>query len=207
MNNLLIIFAKEPVSGKVKTRLIPEIGPDKALSLYSELLSDTLKVASNSCIEEIHLYLHGDTRNNSIQNLVKQYGVKVCSQSGDNLGERMLNAFKNSLTDFKRVIIIGTDCPSLELDDISQANNALDGDVDIVLGPAEDGGYYLIGLKQDFDFLFKNIEWGSGQVLSETLELINQRSLNYHLLQTRWDLDRPSDLKRYSSLKNESQDI
>jgi len=190
MSNQLIIFAKNPELGKVKTRLAATIGDAKALEVYKELLSYTCDISSKTNTEKVVFY------SNKIEqgDLWDDAGFEQAVQQGEDLGERMANAIENKFNDNK-VVIIGTDCKELTADIIDQAFKTLDF-VDVVIGPAQDGGYYLIGMKSLELNLFENIHWSTSQVLDETIGKINTRKLSFLLLKTLSDIDTEEDLKK-----------
>lgn len=134
--------------------------------------------------------------------------VSICNkkniylQSGENLGTRMAGAIQQTLEDeqLESVILIGTDCPALTADYLKQALLALESGRDVVLGPAEDGGYVLIGMRRVIPAIFEDIPWGSDQVLIRTLEALAADGLSYSLLDRLWDVDRPEDLARLREL-------
>jgi rSAM/selenodomain-associated transferase 1 len=199
----LLVFAKSPVVGQVKTRLIPDIGPEAAMSLYEELLTRTLNTANNSTIKDIQLWLSGDPNHPFFKTFNELDAIKFKQQTGKDLGEKMFNAFENVLTDCSYAILIGSDCPTLTINDLKSAAEMLEGDKDIVLGPAKDGGYYLIGLRKNNAELFSNIDWGNDSVFSKTTAKVEKLNLNLGLLTVRSDVDRFSDLQAYEIMKKQ----
>ena len=192
MENQLIIFAKNPVLGKVKTRLSATIGDEKALDVYKELLDHTCAIASKAKGDKIVYY--SDFVNND--DLWKRANFTQALQHGDDLGQRMSNAFKEAFKSFKgKVVIIGTDCKELSTEIIDQAFSGLEY-ADIVIGPALDGGYYLIGMKSLEEELFKNIEWSTSAVLEQTIDKVDTKRLSFLLLKTLSDIDNEEDLTR-----------
>ena len=178
----VVVFSKSADEGTVKTRMRPELDDEKCLSLHVALLKDTLtKIRQFSSV----LYLSGSGH------LPFEPGLPLRSQNGADLGERMSNAFLSEFRNHSRVIIIGTDSPTFSANQISNGFSALD-DHDVVLGPSEDGGYYLIGLRKHVPEMFSEIPWGSSDVFKITMERISQ--YNVHLLEKCFDVDVPSDL-------------
>lgn len=198
-NNHLIIFLKYPQIGKVKTRLAKDIGDVKALNIYKLLVSSTLnKVQSTSF--DISIYYTPKDKDKEVRKFIDFNDVNYYSQTGNNLGARMLNAFSESFTaGYKKTIIIGTDCPDINYNTISDTFNLLNNH-DLVLGPATDGGYYLIGLCKISIELFNNIEWSSDKVLKKTLNIANKLNFNYKLLDFRADIDTIADLNNHKYL-------
>lgn len=188
--NALIIFVRKPELGKVKTRLAAQVGNDNALEIYKSLLTLTQKVCKRIIA---HKYLFGTDSADDIY----WKGFFQAKQMGNNLGSRMMNAFNYLFKkDYKKVIIIGSDCPALCPEIIEDAYKKLDNS-DIVLGPAEDGGYYLLGMKNLEPAIFSNIEWSSEKVLSETINIINSLSLSHSLLPMLSDIDTEEDWIKY----------
>ncbi|MGK0296813.1 MAG: rSAM/selenodomain-associated transferase 1 [Gammaproteobacteria bacterium] len=202
----LIIFTKTPVEGKVKTRLIPKWGTEGALLLYKDLLKQTLETAKSSNFDDIYLFCTPSIDSPLIKFSAKHFEIKLALQSGIDLGERIFNAFENKLAEYSKVILIGCDCPGITSHDIRTANNKLTEGADVVLGPSEDGGYYLIGLVQNQRYLFDNIKWGEDAVLKETRKKISELNLSAYELPERWDLDRPEDVYRYFEQKQNLDD-
>lgn len=198
---VLLVFAKAPVAGQVKTRLIPGVGRQRAVELYKEFLTITLETAEQASFAEIQLWVSGDINHKYIEYLKNKYSVTLCQQEGNGLGERMSNAFASALAIYSNAVLIGSDCPSLLSVDLKTAVDFLENGKDIVLGPAEDGGYYLIGLKKNKPELFSDINWGKETVFSETCMLIEKMNLNAGVLAKRADIDRASDLESYFKMK------
>ena len=187
------IFAKPPYPGLVKTRLIPDIGADKAARVYRHCLEHTLEVARESGLE-FHLFLSDECDDELLQD--EDYSI----QKGQDLGARMFNATKDILaTSLHGAIIIGSDCLDISAGHLLQAARAL-ADHELVLLPAFDGGYALIGCTNIEYGLFQNISWSSDQVLKQTL--INADKLDYRvsLLETVRDIDTLQDLEQYPEL-------
>lgn len=201
---VLLVFAKSPEAGTVKTRLIPYIGVDAATTLYKKLLTRTLNTSARCCFIKKQLWLSGDTEHSYFKESSETGSFKKVQQFGNNLGERMFNAFDEVLSEFYYAVLIGTDCPGLTGSDLKSAANMLESNKDLVLGPAEDGGYYLIGLKKNNINLFSNIEWGTETVFSKTVSIAESLGLNIGLLTVRNDIDRFDDIKHFDEIKNGS---
>ena len=198
---VLLVFAKSPEAGKVKTRLIPDIGVDAATDLYKELLIRTLDTSIDSCFSNKQLWISGDSKNVFFKDSNKLSSFNKLKQYGNDLGERMFNAFQQALTEHKYAVLIGSDCPSMTAHDLSVASNMLESEKDVVLGPAADGGYYLIGLKKNNINLFNDIDWGSKTVFEKTISKAEKLNLNIGLLSQRNDIDRVSDIEEYKKMK------
>ena len=198
MNSAVIIFVKNPELGKVKTRLSATIGNEKALEIYKELLAHTL-MSVKEIMADVFIYF-SDSFDENIFEFENNFFKKV--QKSDNLGERMSNAFKEVFDLwYDNVIIIGTDCPGLDLNLLENAFLQLDN-VDVVIGPAEDGGYYLLGMKKHYAKLFENINWSSSSVLQTTLDNCNKNKLTHTLLSILSDVDEEKDLVHLVNFRN-----
>ena len=189
----LVIFAKSPIPGKVKTRLIPELGKEGACQLYKSMAQKIITNLSMANLCHVHLYVHPDINHDFFKDLQETNELTMIRQEGKDLGDRMSHAISTSLERYAKAIIIGTDCPEYSADYIERAISVLD-DKDVVIGPAKDGGYVLIGMKQFYPNLFTHIEWGQSSVLSKTLKKIDEKSLQYQLLPALHDIDIPADL-------------
>jgi hypothetical protein len=187
------IFAKPPCPGLVKTRLIPDIGADKAARVYRYCLEYTLEVARKSGLE-FHLYLSEVCDEELFQD--EEYSV----QKGRDLGARMFNAIKDLLvTSTDGAIIIGSDCLDISPVHLLQAAREL-ADHELVLLPALDGGYALIACTKADPELFRNISWSSDQVLEQTLVHAERLDYRVSLLETVRDIDTLQDLEQYPEL-------
>ena len=200
--NKLLIFTKSPILGEVKTRLQPEYSPEQSLEIHKKLLLKTLALTKE--LENIDIELCCAPNRNSLFFLEceNSYPITLTNQQGVDLGERMAYSLSVSLQTHYKVVIIGTDCPELDADYITQAFNHLN-DVDTVIGPAHDGGYVLLGLQKFAIELFNDFQWGSDSVLAQTRQVLNELSFSYEELGIMHDLDRPEDLDRYKDLFNE----
>lgn len=192
--NLIITFTRNPELGKVKTRLAKTIGNTFALAIYKKLLEHTESVLKPLTCDKA-VYYSVKIRDNDIwDNTIYQKH----QQNGNDLGERMANAFKHGFdSNYQKIVIIGSDLYDLKTAQINQAFEALENN-DVVLGPAEDGGYYLLGMKQLHAKLFQNKNWGTSSVLKETLDNLEQESV--FLLDTLNDIDVYSDIEKYNDL-------
>lgn len=190
----LIIFTRNPELGKVKTRLAKTIGQENALKIYNLLLDHTEQVASEIEASRTVYYSIAISNNDIWQDQL----YKKLLQHGNTLGKRMHNAFCEQFNDgFTKVVIIGSDLPDLNKSIIDQAYDALNT-CDVVLGPATDGGYYLLGMKTPLNQIFQNKTWGTSTVLEETLKDLKEYSVS--LLEELNDIDTFEDLKQYPKL-------
>ncbi len=192
--SLLLVFAKNPTLGKVKTRLAKTIGKERALEIYKALLKKTASVLEALEVD-IHLYYSDYIEKDDCFSTV---ATQKKIQTGKQLGERMSNAFRESLISYDKVVIIGTDLWTLEIQDIKNAFKALEHHA-AVIGPSADGGYYLLGLTEVMPQIFLNKQWGTSSVLPNTLR--DLKSVKHHLLPEKNDIDTFSDLEEYPTLK------
>lgn len=188
--NLLIIFTKNPEKGKVKTRLANTIGEDKALFIYKKLLTHTANFCTTANAIK-RAYYSEEIGDNTYFDATH---FNKFLQKGHDLGEKMNNAFMDGFNDgYKNIIIIGSDCYELNTELLNKAFDALK-DNNFVIGPALDGGYYLLGMNTEFYNVFKNKEWSTDSVFSDTLSDIKQKGLTYSLLPKLSDIDYEKDL-------------
>ncbi|PJZ83767.1 TIGR04282 family arsenosugar biosynthesis glycosyltransferase [Leptospira harrisiae] len=192
--NKLIIFAKQPELGKVKTRLAVSIGDSKTLQIYFELLEITKKVTSVFEAEKIVYWDHLHLKNS----LRFEFGYATKVQAEGDLGFKMKVAFQNEFQNkLGKIVIIGTDCPFLTKEIFEKAYSALD-ESDFVIGPATDGGYYLLGMKEFYPFVFNSIPWSTNEVLTLTLQSIQKNKKTVTLLSELNDIDDIDDLKNWN---------
>lgn len=193
MKNTLLIFIRNPILGKVKTRLARTVGEEEALHIYQFLLEKT-RLAALGCNAERWLF-YSDAVETSDQWTTDLF-QKHIQHSGD-LGERMQAAFHQAFdAGAEKVLIIGSDCPQLNGAGLQQAFERLDG-VDFVLGPVPDGGYYLLGMKTLEPSVFQGIEWSTDTVQEATLEKIRELGKTVALLPVLSDVDTEADWKAY----------
>ena len=190
MKKALIIFVRKPESGKVKTRLAATIGDEKALAVYIQLLEHTNQI-SKSVFADKFVFYFNEIEQNDIWS--SEIFVKKLQREGD-LGEKMGGAFSDLFDEgYGQVVIIGSDCPQLTTQIIEDAFDMLLQN-DAVLGPADDGGYYLLGIKKLHAELFSEITWSTDKVLSQTIEVCDRAVLTYGLLPVLTDIDTEADL-------------
>jgi len=187
---LLMIFVKNPVAGKVKTRLAKTMGEKKAFEIYMQLLEHTHKVASSVKVDKAVFYSDEIIQDDFFEN--KKF--QKYNQEGSDLGKRMLNAFKLAFgKQYRRVVIIGSDTFEITPKIIKDAFAALPNN-NFVIGPTHDGGYYLLGMNALHVHLFKNKKWSSEDVLHDTLVDIRNMNGSYKLLPELTDIDTEEDL-------------
>ena len=199
-NAVLMIFCKAPIPGQVKTRLIPKLTAEQAAELHIELSIKTLQRATLSNLCPVQLWCSPTTDHAFFTASAATYPLTLQQQQGVDLGERMHHAFCSALADYSHALLMGCDCPSLTEQDLEQALTALNQESEVVLAPAEDGGYVLVGLNRPHPELFDNMPWGTARVLDRTRNRIEHYKLRRHELIEQWDLDTPEDLERYRAL-------
>ena len=188
---LIMVFARLPEHGKVKTRLAESIGPDKALEVYLKLLQHTHEVVSKVDGADKLIFYTADPHD---FDLLDYYRIPKTIQEGADLGARMSDAFeKGKANGYDRLLIIGSDCHALEPRHLEEALGALERD-DLVLGPAEDGGYYLLGMNELNPWIFQEKTWSGPNVFLDTILDIKSHGLSYHLLDTLNDVDHENDM-------------
>ncbi|UOR05936.1 TIGR04282 family arsenosugar biosynthesis glycosyltransferase [Hymenobacter aerilatus] len=195
----LLIFAREPMLGRVKTRLAAGIGAEAALAVYRELLTHTAQAVAKAQIPATVWLAEALTLPLASNEALPEWpGLPWRVQpAADSLGARMAHAFAEAFAaGATHVAIIGTDCPGLTCAHIAQAFSLLT-DHDAVLGPADDGGYYLLGLRQLQPALFENKTWSTPTVLADTLADAQRLNLRTALLPTLHDIDSVEDLARW----------
>ena len=199
--NKLLIFTKSPVLGEVKTRLQPDYSQEQSLTVHKNLLLNTLMKTKEIKEVDIELCCTPDRTTTFFLNCENNFPVSLSNQCGADLGERMAFAFSVALQKYENVVVIGTDCPDISKDYISQAFESL-AENNAVIGPAADGGYVLLGLREYSPKIFQSISWGSGSVFVQTENALNELSWSYKELDIMHDVDRPEDLQRYQELLN-----
>jgi len=207
----LIIFTRYPKPGQVKTRLIPALGAEGAANFHREMTEHTLsqvKKFRSTHPLSVEVYFSGGQQQQEMQGWLGSDLVYRPQCSGD-LGSRMAQALSKAFQEsIDRVVIIGTDCPGLNANFMAKAFDLL-GSHDIVLGPAIDGGYYLIGLCCFMAELFSDISWGTADVLQQTVDIANKLDLSVAYLPSLADIDRPEDLPvwQHQQSKVKSQEL
>lgn len=197
----LIVFAKAPIPGLSKTRLIPALGEEGAAKLQAELIHRQLQRCISVSEWDTQLWCKPDSSHDVFQQCLSDWPISLHEQPVGDLGEKMYLAFKQVLAEYPSAVIVGTDCPAMKAAIIRQAFAALANGNDAVFAPAEDGGYVLLGLKRAERGVFQEITWGSAQVFRQSMRAAKEKGLSVSLLETMWDLDEVEDLHRYTQLK------
>ncbi len=185
----LIVFAKKPVLGRVKTRLQPEVTPEETLKIYRAFSEDTIEKGASFQDMRIWLGAFPDSDDPWFLEISKKYSLLLFNQEGKDLGKRMEGAFHlltGEKIDLK--VIIGTDTPHLPLSYIRIAFDYLKT-VPVVVGPSRDGGYYLLGISGDPPPIFEQIHWSTGSVFKETVQKLEGLKIPYRLLPEWFDID------------------
>jgi rSAM/selenodomain-associated transferase 1 len=193
-NGRLLVFAKAPVPGRVKTRLIPPLGPRGAAAVQRRLVRAALAAALAGSPWPLELHVPPPLGHPFFAACRRDLGLRLAAQRGPDLGARMAHALGAALGEVDAAVLMGSDCPALTPADVAEAAAALEAGYDAVLGPALDGGYYLIGLRRPQPRLFRGMPWGGPRVLALTRARLRASGLAWHELPPRADLDRPADL-------------
>ena len=197
---LFIQFAKEPVPGLVKTRMQPTLSAQQACALHTDLLLWVCRTLCEAKQATVELWVSGERKHPAFE-ACEALGIDgLHSQCGGNLGDRMFNAISESLGHYQKVILVGSDCPQIDADYLRRALQALDHNP-LVLGPATDGGYVLIGATAIKAALFQGISWGTDSVFDETVRRIEGQGIGWSELPPLADIDRPEDLSVWQALR------
>lgn len=189
----VLIFAKAPVAGQAKTRLIPALGARAAARLSARLTWRTLETAARARIGPVQLWCAPDARHPFFAACASRLPAAVREQGAGDLGARMGRAFASALRDHRHAVLAGCDCPGLDAADFAGARLALE-DCDAAFVPARDGGYVLIALRRFDARLFEAVSWGSAAVMEQTRERLRALRWRWRELPARADIDRPEDL-------------
>jgi len=192
----VIIFARAPRPGAVKTRLIPLLGAEGAAALHVRLLKRTLETARAASFRRIELHGTPDIHDPFFSFCAGHFAVAVAAQAGGDLGARMLAAFEAALATHPRALLLGSDCPALTARHLRQADRALREGSDAEFVTCEDGGYALIGLQRAEARLFDGIAWGGENVMADIRTRLTGLGWRWRELETLWDVDRPEDYRR-----------
>jgi len=205
----LIVFARLPVFGRVKTRLAAVVGAPRALDAHRRLLAATLRTARAAQVGEREFRFDAGEgapapgRASTLCARLAARGWSVAPQRGADLGARMHHALAAALSRGEHAVLVGCDCPVLTPADVDEAFDTLE-DADAVFLPAEDGGYALVGLSRPLPVLFDAMPWGTAQVMAATLERSRAAGVRSVTLRTVWDVDVASDLARWDALRGQA---
>ncbi len=194
----VIIFAKAPVPGAVKTRLIPALGPAGAARLALCMLENALQIAAEARLGPVQLHCAPDFGHPALQAAAARLGATCVAQGSGDLGERIRSALSQALRSSSRALLLGTDCPALDADVLRDADAALAAGVDSVFVPTADGGFALTGFRREalaaIDEVFAGIPWSTSAVTSSIREQLLRAGLRWTELATLVDVDEPADL-------------
>ena len=195
MKTALVIFARAPEPGAVKTRLIPALGADGAARLHLAFVDDACALSRGLGATRT-LAVAGDARDPALAAIAAREAIPVVAQASGDLGARMAHAIRDALYDgADAALVVGTDAPALPRAFLQRALAAL-AVAEVVVGPARDGGYWAVGARADLPWLFAGMPWGTGRVLALTVEKLRSRGARWTLADEAWDVDRPEDLAR-----------
>jgi len=190
----ILVFAKAPVPGQVKTRMIPTLDGNAAADLHAGLTRHALTTATSADLALVELWCAPGTDHPFFAQAAQDFTVSLQQQQGKDLGQRMGHALQAALQNCSYALVIGTDCPTLGAEALHQAFALLRAGSDAVIGPAADGGYVLLGLRAYNPLMFTGIRWGTDTVLEETRERLRQLGWSWRELAEHVDIDRPGDL-------------
>lgn len=192
----VIVFARAPIPGRAKTRLVAKLGAWGAARLQARLTERALQTAIVSRCGPAELHGTPRARHPFFVKQQRRFKVTLREQSGRDLGERMHHALRAALRRHRYALLIGVDAPELRAADLRRALRLLRSGCGAVLAPAEDGGYALIACRRAPRPIFERIDWGGNEVHARTAERLTQLRLRWRVLRTVWDVDRPADLER-----------
>ena len=191
----IAIFAKAPIAGFAKTRLIPQLGADGAAKLQTLLITRAVECAKSANLGAVSLWCMPDCSHPFFQEIAEKHSVALHAQSGEDLGARMENTF-SFLAKKMPVLMMGTDCVAIDAKLLERCAASLHGNNDAVFLPVEDGGYILIGLRKPVPELFRDIPWETSRVMSETRKRAEALGLRMEEPTVLWDIDNPEDYAR-----------
>jgi uncharacterized protein len=199
----LLVFAKEPVAGRVKTRLAATIGVEAAARVYRDLLATTLAHAHaawrSRIVDHIELWCASDGDIAFLRGIGTAFGAARYMQAGNDLGERMTHAMRDAFTRTPSLLLVGSDCPLLEPARLAEAAASL-REHEAVLTPAEDGGYVLVGARRELPFA--HVRWSTPYALADTTHAFTQAGVRFAVLAPVWDVDDAAGLARFEALRN-----
>ena len=191
----IIVFAKAPLAGKVKTRLAPLLNDEDAALLHRRMVVHTLCTACAAAPGKVEMHCSRSTDHPFFAECAARHGITLAPQCEGDIGTRMALALRDAAPD-NPLLLIGTDCPARSADDLCDAIRMLESGCDAVLGPVDDGGYSLIGLTRFEPRLFAGIDWSTDRVVAQTEARLVDHGFHWRSLPRLWDVDRPADLLR-----------
>lgn len=196
----ILVFAKAPVAGTVKTRLQPQCSALRASNIHKELVRATLHTLSSAHLAPIELWCAPACQHPFFQLCRRHYAVRLRKQFGGDLGSRMVNAFRCYAQTRQPTILLGSDCGSLRATQVEQAIELLYENTDVVIAPAEDGGYTLLGACAVWPGLFRCMPWGGPHIAQMTRQRLQRHRISYAELPMQWDVDNYQDYRRWKNL-------
>ncbi|MBL1321822.1 MAG: TIGR04282 family arsenosugar biosynthesis glycosyltransferase [Methylophaga sp.] len=195
----ILVFCKAPVAGQVKTRLMPQLSAQQAADVHMQLTKRILSLLSRAHCCPIQLWCSPDTNHPFFEQCAAQYDVSLHLQQGADLGERMNHAICAALEKSSTVLLIGCDCPSFKENDFESAIDflQLEAENGVVIAPADDGGYVMIGMNKSYPELFINMTWSHKDVYNNTVQRIVDLELTLFESRRQWDIDTFEDLQRF----------
>lgn len=192
----VVVFARAPIAGVTKTRLIPALGAEGAASLHARMLERMLATAAAAAPDAVELWCADEPIGVELRALADRYGASVRVQAEGDLGARMRDAACRVLAEGAWPVLVGSDIAVMDAAYLRAARAALGEGAEAVVGPAEDGGYVLIALARDIPEIFRDVPWSTERVLDLTRERLVRSGAQWRELATLWDVDRPEDLER-----------
>ena len=198
---LLIQFARAPEPGRVKTRMIPALSAQQASELHGELVLHSCRQLLAAEMGPLEIWVAGDTDHAVFAQCLRLGASALRLQAGADLGERMYHALQDGLSRYARVLLVGSDCPSIDAAYLQEASLAL-ACAPVVFGPALDGGYVLVGAVAADERLFRDVAWGGAEVLTQSLQRAAEMGIKPALLRPLADIDRPEDLSIWRQFRS-----
>lgn len=193
----VLVFAKSPLPGKVKTRLAKGIGARNATRIYKMMLYELLSKLNRCSDHQLELWCYPDAKHPFFRKCARDFDLVLKKQSHGDLGSKMNNAFRSSLKKYESCVLLGSDIPGIDHDDIHQARQFLSQGSDVVILPTGDGGYGLIAADQCVPALFRNMSWSTSTVMKNTLLRAKKNNIKYRLLNEKVDIDTIDDWRQY----------
>lgn len=206
-DSLIVVFAKSPEPGQVKTRLASSIGAVAAAEHYAGWVEQQVRSLSQARIAPLELWVSPDIKHPCYTQLSSQHGMRLRQQPEGGLGERMSSAFSRCLRGHKSVVLIGTDAPVMTVEYIRRAFTVLDTGIDVVLGPADDGGYVMVGQAHQHDCLFDHVPWSTPGVMKFTRRNLVRERIPWAELETLWDIDTVEEFERWQALDDMQREV
>ena len=199
------MFGKSPLPGQVKTRLATAIGPQEAARNYARWLEQQVRDLCLARLAPVELWISPDTSHPLFQRLRDTLGISLHEQPDGDLGQRMQQVFQQTLARHQSAVLTGTDCPIMTTGYVERALKVLADGVGVVFGPAEDGGYVLLGQNRDHPNLFSHIPWSSNRVMHESRLRLLAEHQEWAELETLWDIDTIDDYERWQNTSAQLQ--